>query len=198
LMRCLIKGDAMSSRVLVLGTLLLGACSYYIPVQVASSTVPLEGAEWDVLGPVSATRCDPNNSLKETLAEAMQKQPGANALVGVVVDFRVVPGLFAADKCTTVTATAVKVRWRQTIAPPPEAAPPPAAPAPGGEESLTPLPGACESVVKKICECEGPPRSVVRRICAEAIHYQRTQGDKCLPLVKRIRMDLRCVGDPRR
>jgi hypothetical protein len=178
--------------------LLVGGCSYYVPVQVSPSSVPLEGAEWDVLGPVSATRCDPRNSLKETLDEATQKQPGANALVGVVVDFRVVPGLFGSDKCTTVTATAVKVRWRQSIAPPPEVAPPPAAVAPGPDEALTPLPGPCESVVKRICSCEGPPSSVVRRICAEAIHYQRTQGEKCLPLVKRIRMDLRCVGDPRR
>jgi hypothetical protein len=182
--------------VVFIAFLLVCSCGYYVPIQVAPSSVPLEGSQWDVLGPVSATRCDPGNSLKATLDDALAQRPGANALVGIAVDLKVSPGFFFPDRCTTVSATAVKVMWRREVEPPPEAPTLPSGPsAAAGSEETTPLPGPCEATVKQICGCDGPPRAVVRRACVTAVQYQRALGDKCAVSVTRLRQGLRCVGD---
>ena len=183
---------------------LAGCYHYYQPVQVAPTTTPLHDATWRVLGGVTATRCDPNNSLKDTVADALAKAPGADALIDVVVDYRVEHHWFIfgwTNVCTIVSGTAIEVTRSHASrrSTPPEA---PAEAAPAHEESAEqespsqaskPAAGPCATEIAEICECRGPDPVAAKRACLDAKRAQRTYGSDCRSFVARLRQTLKCA-----
>jgi hypothetical protein len=104
---------------LALGLLALIACAH-TPGGVASSNIPLAPGSYDVLGEVEGRDCLYNllmlvpfgtgNKVRDAISEALESKDGADALVNLSVDQYAQFWLLFSRHCTTVNATAVKIR----------------------------------------------------------------------------------------
>jgi hypothetical protein len=105
--------------VLALGLLALVACAH-TPGGVASSNIPLAPGSYDVLGEVEGRDCfyqllmlvpfGTGNKVRDAMREALESKGGADALVNLSVDHYYQFWLLFSRSCTTVNATAVKIR----------------------------------------------------------------------------------------
>jgi hypothetical protein len=87
---------------------------------VAPSNIPLAPGGYTPLGRVAASDCKINlfaifpvsggNQVADAMKNALKKQPGADAMVDISVDFVKKYFILWSQQCTEVRATAVQVR----------------------------------------------------------------------------------------